>query len=203
MCHWTSLSPIPNPLPPSFVLCGRCLGCCSPLHCCFVFSPAFTVPRLCPDPDILGKLKQVSNTALAGGQEATEQIMEYVCRPFDNQHSYFVLMSHMTPSCRPVNHSWEWFSASLAFRWFQGMEGDPTSLWCWGFLSGSDLPSKHAQDSGCCHCEWPITGPGGVSISLVVKPGTKSVPGPLRSGCRAMLLLWQMPTDKETWLDEV
>lgn len=40
-------------------------------------------------------------------------------------------------------------------------------------MSRSDLPSKHAQSSGCCHCVGPITGPGGVSISLVVKLGTK------------------------------
>lgn len=44
-----------------------------------MFSPVFTVPSLCPGPDFLGKLKEVSNIALAGGEEATEQIMVYLC----------------------------------------------------------------------------------------------------------------------------
>lgn len=82
----------------------------------------------------------------------------------------------MTPGCRPINHSWEWLPASLAFRWFQGMEGDPTNSWCWRFMFRSSLPSKHAQGSGCCHCMLTITGPGGISISLMVKLGTKVCP---------------------------
>lgn len=70
----------------------------------------------------------MSNIALAGGEVATEQIMVYVCRPFNNQHSYFFLMSHMIPGCRPMNSFLGMVVSKLGFQVVPGNGGQPYIL---------------------------------------------------------------------------
>lgn len=93
---------------PPFILVGGSLGSYSPLHCYFVCSLIFIFPRMSPDPEILGKLRVVSNVPWLEQKRPQSWV-------FDNQHRYVLLMSHMIHNYRSRNSFFcqkSWLSGS-------------------------------------------------------------------------------------------